>query len=620
MNAFENALLNGLPLADAAAFHVQLLGYDRPKLATAGGMAPPALPATATGQQMPAPAPITLPNTAMGSNTVKAAGLFSKKPPAPAPHLAKYEAAGYSPSAEVWKKGFGLNDHDAASMKEDWHKIRKQMTDAGQLHDLRDFHEAFYKAEHATKTAATDKSPEEVGKERARASLSAEHEKAQAHKREHGGGLVGSLTGAALGGAAAHHYGKGNPLGTIAGIMAGHHIAGKTGREVGAVMDQRAHEKNAADMSKLGAAVKRAFEGVQNAGMGMGASSPVDPQQAAQALDQPPAKPVPVQPALDEATQQYLQLQQAQAEATDASAVQFYQQKLEELKAQMEQATQENQQLQQEQAAHEAELAQIQAQVADSTQKAMTASDQVLKEQQGAAAMRMAYQQLRGQILNTVSSDPPMMSSDQAAMAAASTGQAGAAPGGATPDGGATPAPAGAGGPAGQAPAPGTPPGSPAPEGDPTVPNADGIAMSKPMMDTAQPATAVGQKDQQKVGSAVSAAFKELKSRAPHAAAGAVLGAATGAAEAHHSGKGMKERHDKLEAKSDRSYSETKALGKAKGKMLLSDYAKEHPGKFTGMSALAGGALGGAVGPDIVRGLKHIRENVSAARVAKGAE
>jgi hypothetical protein len=506
-------------------------------------MAPPALPATATGQQMPAPAPITLPSTAMGANTVKA--------------------------------------------------------------------------------AASDKSPEEVGKERARASLSAEHEKAEAHKREHAGGLAGSLTGAALGGAAAHHYGKGNALGTIAGIMAGHHIAGKTGREIGAIADRHAHEKNAAavDMSKLGAALKRAFEEVQNAGMGMGASSPVDPQQAAQALDQPPAKPVPVQPALDAATQQYLQLQQAQSEATDASAVQFYQQKLEELKAQMEQATQENQQLQQGQAMHEQELAQIQAQVASSTQQAMAASDQVLKEQQGAAAIRMAYQQLRGQILNTVSSDPPMMSSDAAAMAAASTGQAGAAPGGApTPDGGATPAPAGAGGPAGQAPAPGTPPGSPAPEGDPTVPNADGIAASKPMMDTAQPATAVGQKDQQKVGSAVAAAFKELKSRAPHAAAGAALGAVAGAAETRHSGKGTKETHDKLEAKSDRGYSDTKALGKAKGKLLLSDYAKQHPGKFITRSALAGGAMGGALGPEFVKGLKAIKENVSAAHAAKGAK
>jgi hypothetical protein len=301
--------------------------------------------------------------------------------------------------------------------------------------------------------------------------------------------------------------------------------------------------------------------------------------------------------------------------------VQFYQQKLEELKAQMEQAMQENQQLQAGQAAHEAELAQIQAQVADSTQKAMTATDQVLKEQQGAAAMRMAYQQLRGQILNTVSSDPPMMSSDQAAMAAAATGQAGAAPGGAqTPDGGATPAPAAAGGPAGQAPAPGTPPGSPAPEGDPTVPNADGIAMSKPMMDTAQPASASGQKDQQKAASAVSTAFKELKKRAPHAAAGAALGVAAGAAEVKHSGKGTKEKHDKLEAKHDRGYSDTKELGKAKSKMLLSDYAKQHPGKFVARSAAAGGALGGLLGPELVKGLKHIRENVSAGRAAKGAE
>ena len=628
MSDFENALLNGLPLAEAAAFHVQLLGYDRPKVATAGGMAPPALPPTANGQQMPAPAPVTLPGTAMGQNTIK--------------------------------------------------------------------------------QAASDKSPEEVGKERARASLSAEKEKAEAHKREHGGGLVGSITGAALGGYASHRYGKGNPMATIAGAAVGHHIAGKTGREVGAVMDRHAktasviqgavktvltpllhaavrpgaataigaglgavggavaggeghrisgalggaavggaagagasfgghkllqygaskalaHPEAAKLMAqvpgarqgfeavkaapwggmhsalvnqvKLGAAMKRAFEEIQNAGMGMGPSSPVDPQQAAQALDQPPAKPTPVTPAVDQATQQYLATQQELNQATDASAVQFYQEQLAAAKEQLEAAQQEAQQLQQSQAMHEQELAQIQTQVADSTQKAMMASDQVLKEQQGAAAMRMAYQQLRGQILNTVSSDPPSMSPDQAAMSAASTGAAPAAPGAAE-----TGAPAPTAGPAGQAPSPGTPPGSPAPEGDATVPNADGIAASKPMMDGAQPATAVGQKDQQKVGSAketaaskmtkaVGAAWKKhgpvVKKHGPGAAAGAALGAATG----HHETK--RESGD--------------------------DYAKKNPGKFTAMSAAAGGVAGGVLGPKMKDNIVKVREHVRSIRAAQAA-
>jgi len=569
MSDFENALLNGLPLADAAAFHVKLLGYDRPKLATAGGMAAPTLPPTANGQQMPAPAPVTLPSTAMGQNTVKQAEKGIDMPA----HKAYPRAAGVGAvmgglaGAPAGLAVPGALIGSAAMMA-------AALVDRTVLHDVN---------KRLQKTAASDKTPEEIGKERARASLSAEKEKAEAHKREHGGGLVGSITGAALGGYASHRYGKGNPLATIAGAAVGHHIAGKTGREVGAVMDR--HAKTASD--RLGMVMKRAFEEVQNAGMGMGPSSPVDPQQAAQALDQPPAKPVPVTPAVDQATQQYLATQQELNQATDASAVQFYQEQLAQAKEQLEAAQQEAQRLQQAQAMHEQELAQIQAQVADSTQKAMMASDQVLKEQQGAAAMRMAYQQLRGQILNTVSSDPPSMSPDQAAMSAASTG---AAP---------SSAPNPTSGPAGQAPAPGTPPGSPAPEGDATVPNADGIAMSKPMMDTAQTATNVGQKEQtgdaktpqkEVLAAAVSKMTKAIsaaKKHGPGAAAGTALGAATG-------------------------YRETK-------REHGDDYAKKNPGKFTAMSAALGGAAGGYLGPKMKDNIVKVREHVRSIRAAQAA-
>jgi uncharacterized protein YcfJ len=650
MNDFENALLNGLPLADAAAFHVRLLGYDRPKLATAGGMAAPTLPPTANGQQMPAPAPVTLPSTAMGQNTIKQAAFR----PTPA-HF----------------KAIGLNDSDAKSMAESWPTPHLNEKDTESFYA--EWRKRGLSAPAQKKHAASDKTPEEVGKERARASLSAEKEKAEAHKREHGGGLMGSITGAALGGYASHRYGKGNPLATIAGAAVGHHIAGKTGREVGAVMDRHAktafpvdpviaaaegamarshrtgnlavgalggigglaygvHEMNKTKQQKLGAALKRAFEEVQNAGMGMGPSSPVDPQQAVQALDQPPAKPTPVTPAVDQATQQYLTTQQELNQATDASAVQFYQQQLAQAKEQLEAAQQEAQQLQQSQAMHEQELSQIQAQVADSTQKAMMASDQVLKEQQGAAAMRMAYQQLRGQILNTVSSDPPSMSPDQAAMSAASTGAAPAAPGAAE-----TGAPAPTAGPAGQAPSPGTPPGSPAPEGDATVPGADGIAASKPMMDAAQPATAVGQKDQQKVGSAKAkmtnavralkghgqAAWKKhgpaVRKHGPSAAAGAALGAGAGRYETKRDVSHVKNLEKELDGKKDKSFSESRRLGAAKAQLATDDYAKKNPGKFTAMSAAAGGMAGGFVGPKMKGNIIKVREDVRSLRAAQAA-
>jgi hypothetical protein len=100
--------------------------------------------------------------------------------------------------------------------------------------------------------------------------------------------------------------------------------------------------------------------------------------------------------------------------------------------------------------------------------------------------MRMAYQQLRGQVLQIASNDPPALSSDAAALSAASTAAA--------PQSGPEAKGPAEAGPAGKAPSPGTP-NTPAPEGEETV--TDKIEPNEPTFGNAEPTTSMSQKEPQ---------------------------------------------------------------------------------------------------------------------------
>jgi hypothetical protein len=330
---------------------------------------------------------------------------------------------------------------------------------------------------------ASDKSPDDVGKERGRASVAAEFEKEKHHGAENSGSLMGRLGGAALGGGAMHRYGHGNPIATLGGVALGAHMGGQVGKSLGAHQDRKNFEKSSEafklaldsmGMTDSGMAPQMAQQPAPQAKPTATGVTPGPDAQIPQEMQSPEGIEAQIPPAV----QQYLQAQQAGDQAAEQGHADFLRGKLEEARAAQQAAEESASGLQEAQALHEQEQAQVQQQVQESIQQASQAQDQVLQEQQAAAAMRMAYQQLRGQVLQIVSSDPPSLSSDAAALSAAAS---------------ATSAPAPQAGPAGQAPNPGVSGGNVAPEGDETV--SAPTQGNEPLMANAQPASQTGTKE-----------------------------------------------------------------------------------------------------------------------------
>jgi len=168
----------------------------------------------------------------------------------------------------------------------------------------------------------------------------------------------------------------------------------------------------------------------------------------------------------------YLAVEQAGQNAQNENAVEFYKQKLEAAKAELaqlqegqqsaqQQIQQLSEQMQQSQQAAEGERQNFQSMTAQATQQAAMAQDQALMAQRASAAMRMAYQQLRGSLLELAQNDPPAGTGGDPSTAAPppmmgdpGMGGAGAPPGAAPAAAAAAPqeAAAPAGAPAGTAP------------------------------------------------------------------------------------------------------------------------------------------------------------------------
>ena len=312
----------------------------------------------------------------------------------------------------------------------------------------------------AGKMAAAEKSPIEVGKERAHAGLAAEFERERHRKGERDLGAAMGLLGALSAGERVYHYTK-NPIAAVGAAALGHHIFKGLGKEIGSGLDRRHFEKKHAEAFKL-------------------------------ALDEMGLQPQPgIQPKIDPATQQYLMAEQQAREAEQSGEAGYLREQLQSMQAaqqaaeqQAQAAQQQAEMLQQQQMQHDQQLQAMQAQVADSTQKSMAAQDQVLQEQQTAAAQRMAFQQLRGTLLEAASQEPPSLTPTLATQDAQqqASQQAG-------PDN----APAPQQGPAGESPSPGTPPGSPGPQGDQTV--SAPSETNQPAMQTAQSTTKAEQQE-----------------------------------------------------------------------------------------------------------------------------
>ncbi len=437
-------------------------------------------------------------------------------------------------------------------------------------------------------SAATPRDPEEVGRERAHASLSAEFEKEKAHKSERHGDIAGRLLGGLVGGIGMHRYGAKNPMATLGGIALGEHMGGHAGREAGAAHDRARHHKTAstADLVK-------------------------------QALG--------LAPALDPATQQYIQAEGAAAAAEEQGQSQYLRQLLDKTRAESsaaqeaaQQAQEQATQLEQQNTANAAQMDQYRAQVGNALQNAMTAQDQVLQQQQAAAAMRMSYQQLRGTILQAASADPPALTGTESALAMAS--QAAAPNSAPSPTLGAADA------------APQTPsaPGAAPPEGSTST--AQNAQATEPTIGaTAQNSVQVGQSEPQnarspgkeslasalpfsdsKCASLRDIAFQhghELLTRLPYAAAGALLGGGAEYAHAHGDNTKLRDKLTKLDAEGDKGVGHALNRAQTRVRLELGDYAHRHPLQAAGFGATTGALTGAAAAP-LLRDISTSAKNI----------
>jgi bacterioferritin len=302
----------------------------------------------------------------------------------------------------------------------------------------------------------------------------------------------------------------------------------------------------------------------------------------------PPADPM----------QAYVAREQEAAAAQEGNELEFYRARMQQAFAELQQQKQQSeqtaaqmQQLQSQIEQTQAQQTQYQQMVSNATQQAVSATDDVLREQQASAAMRMAYQQLRGELLNVASREPPntQMLQEQAAL---------------------TSAPAPTMGPAGQAADPGTPPGSVSPTGDQTA--SQPAAGTDGQMQQAKPATEVGQKE---TGAAPQTGEQKTASalgRLPHALAGAALGGVAETAYAHKSSDPLRAKVDRLESQPERGFGAAMDLAQAKARLALADAVDNHP-KAALLSGMALGGLEGAIsGPRFVDHMRQGVENLGA--------
>lgn len=483
---------------------------------------------------------------------------------------------------------------------------------------------------HGMKMAG-GKSEDEVGKSRGRAATAAHFERDSHRQSEKNRELGGRLAGAAAGGAAAHFGGKKNPLSTLVGVALGSHLGGKAGKRSGQAADAKKWSKEAS-------ALKLAFDELGPAGnpqlqgsappFAQGAPPPAQPPRPAGGM--PPVNTPPpgaIEPQLDPETQAFLEQEQAADAEAETAHIEMLRQKLQQAQQELQQSQQSSESLQAAQAQHDQTLQQMQAQVSESFQQSAAAADETLKHQQSAAAMRMAFQQLRGKVLELAASDPPTLSPDaQAIMASQAAGP--------------NSAPAPQQGPAGQAPSPGAAPGAAPPAGEEAV-NQNAAGTSSDPAGESAPAGETGQKDQPgasgdnkgndggkislKVGAAAFAAvLKEASIKdmlgqmggkalaaLPHAAAGAAIGAGMGAGEAFTSNEPLRQKVQQHEANPNRGLRDTMDLAQAKARLTVGEFGEKHPAAMMGAGALGGALLGAQHGPGVVNAVRESAQPAS---------
>lgn len=397
--------------------------------------------------------------------------------------------------------------------------------------------------------------------ERAKANLETKSRMVPGMRGEAYGDVIGRLLGAGGGATVGHLYGgKGQPLAAITSAALGQHLGGKGGKAIGKEVDARRNKT---------AALKRAFEDPRN----------------------------------------MLAMEQQAMAAQEQNEAKFYAEKAQQESQARQQLEQQLQQSQQDQSEKDQQLQAMQGTLqlaTDSSTKAMMQSVQATQE-------AIQHRQLAAD--TTISFDKFKQQLRELADGGGSAGGPGDQTGGMA--GGPGEAQQGAQGPANQAPTPGAPAASPTPGQ-----NGPGEGPTQPAQPTEQPASvASGSQQGQgpdkpevnvKVSSVAQGLMSAVKERAPHALAGALLGAG---AQAAHQGLGrsadeMRSEIAEREANSQGGFAEAMGMAQAKFRMHMQEAAENHPEMAIGAGALMGGVLGATKGPEHAARFSKILDNV----------
>ena len=226
-------------------------------------------------------------------------------------------------------------------------------------------------------------------------------------------GMLVGLAGAALVNAKSESALEPVVLGALAGTAVGMAVGGVGGHK----LLTNTYKNKHAYAFKLA---------LQESGMAAADPTVTPPGVPPEGAGAPMAEPQAVQPSIDPAMQQYLAKEQQGEAAAEEGHSDMLRQQLQQAHQELQQTQMQAETLQQAQAQHDQQIQQMQGMVSTSTQQAQAAQDQALQQQQASSAMRMAFQQLRGQVLQLASTDPPMMSQDAQALLAAQQPQQGA--------------------------------------------------------------------------------------------------------------------------------------------------------------------------------------------------
>lgn len=365
--------------------------------------------------------------------------------------------------------------------------------------------------------------------------------------------------------------------GMLGGVLSGAGVAG-----VQQLRGPLHNKKDSKTEEKHAAAFKRAADEL------MAAQGELPPQQGTQAGSQLQADP---------RTSAFLQNEMEGQEAQQQNEAEFYKQRFAEAQQQLEAATQASeqaaaqaQQLQQQAEQNQMALSSAQSQSQQATalamQQVMQAGDEKLQQQMQAAQMRMAYQDLRGQLMGLAAQEPPAQ-----VLADPATGAPGGQPAPGDPSMGGVAAPAGqpqdaASAPAGQAPEAPLQPGQPGPGGE------------QAPTEGATPAEPAGKG---KGATSVTVKQGSFRDHALGAGLGALIGGAGTALEATHGGglrDGLQKKISVLEQEQG-SFPQAMRLVANKALLGASEAASKHPVGASIVGSLAGAGIGAATEPAV---------------------